>query len=111
MSLDERIDTPVTFTDAAVKALQTFDHEPGLVLRIGVKGGGCTGFLYDLAFDDAREYDHHYTHNGVAYVIDPVSERYVHGTVLDYITGLQGFHFHNPNAIGSCGCGKSFNVE
>lgn len=110
MSLEHVIELPVLFTDRAVVALQNFESEEGTILRIGVKGGGCSGFEYDVAFDTPRETDGRYEHNGVPYVIDPVSERYVHGTVLDY-DSFKGFTFANPNATGSCGCGHSFNVD
>ena len=82
-------------------------------LRVGVKGGGCSGLSYSLGFDkEAREGDKHITIDGVNIFVDPKSLFYLSGTQLDYTDGLngKGFVFNNPNATKSCGCGSSFGV-
>jgi iron-sulfur cluster assembly protein len=77
-----------------------------------VTGGGCSGFMYKLAFD--QEYDvvkdAKYEQHGVAIVIDKKSALYLDGTTVDFYDGLdkRGFTFENPNAVKSCGCGSSF---
>ncbi|MFO0912002.1 MAG: iron-sulfur cluster assembly accessory protein [Pirellulales bacterium] len=86
--------------------------DAGTVLRVGVTGGGCSGFSYSLGFDnqvddkaDTRESQH-----GVDVVVDRKSALYLEGTTLDFYEGLdrRGFTFNNPNAVKSCGCGSSF---
>jgi iron-sulfur cluster assembly protein len=82
-------------------------------LRVGVKGGGCSGLSYSLGFDkEAREGDKMVEVDGVRIFVDPKSLFYLSGTQLDYTDGLngKGFVFNNPNATKSCGCGSSFGV-
>lgn len=82
-------------------------------LRVGVKGGGCSGLSYSLGFDkEAREADKVIAKDGVRIFVDPKSLFYLSGTQLDYTDGLngKGFVFNNPNATKSCGCGSSFGV-
>jgi iron-sulfur cluster assembly protein len=82
-------------------------------LRLGVKGGGCSGMTYVLAFDEApKERDTVYQLEGLTIYIDPKSQFYLSGTVLDFSDGLngRGFVFNNPNAAKTCGCGHSFGV-
>lgn len=82
-------------------------------LRLGVKGGGCSGLSYAIAFDaHSRERDHIFTFDGVRVFIDPKSFVYLNGMTLDYEETLmrQGFLFLNPNSARSCGCGTSFSV-
>ena len=82
-------------------------------LRVGVKGGGCSGLSYSLGFDkEAREGDKKITIDGVNIFVDPKSLFYLSGTQLDYTDGLngKGFQFINPNASRTCGCGESFSV-
>jgi iron-sulfur cluster assembly accessory protein len=82
-------------------------------LRVGVVGGGCSGFQYTLGFDDSARPDDVVTEqHGVRLVIDPASLPYLHGTVIDYVHGLHGagFKFTNPNADRTCGCGSSFSA-
>ena len=82
-------------------------------LRVGVKGGGCSGLSYSLGFDkEAREGDKTISKDGVQLFIDPKSLFYLSGTELDYTDGLngRGFVFNNPNASKTCGCGSSFGV-
>ena len=85
-----------------------------LVLRVAIQGGGCSGFQYGLGFDSgAAEGDHEIMLEGVRVVVDPFSAPYLQGARIDYLTGLQesGFKIDNPNAVSSCGCGHSFQVE
>jgi iron-sulfur cluster insertion protein len=105
---------PVLFTDAAAdavaKALKE-EGEAGDFLRVSVVGGGCSGYQYGLDFDkEERMGDRALEFNGVKIVIDPISLGYLKGTVVDYVSGLNGtgFQFKNPNAKRTCGCGSSF---
>jgi len=82
-------------------------------LRLGVKGGGCSGLSYAIGFDaHPRERDRIFTFDGVRVFVDPKSFVYLHGMTLDYEETLlrQGFNFINPNSTKSCGCGSSFSV-
>jgi iron-sulfur cluster assembly protein len=82
-------------------------------LRLGVKGGGCSGMTYVLAFDEkAKENDKIMEFGGIKVYIDPKSLFFLSGTVLDFSDGLngKGFVFNNPQATKSCGCGQSFGV-
>lgn len=82
-------------------------------LRVGVKGGGCSGFSYTLGFDDqVGETDQIYEIDGVRVICDPKSFLYLNGTQIDFEDNLmgRGFKFGNPNASKSCGCGESFSV-
>ncbi len=82
-------------------------------LRIGVKGGGCSGFTYVLGFDEKpKENDTIMESSGIQFYIDPKSLFYLSGTVLDFSDGLngKGFVFNNPQASHTCGCGNSFGV-
>ncbi len=108
----------VTITDSAKKeVVRMFQENNDLndsVLRMGVRGGGCSGLSYTLGFDkDVSEYDNVFeVENGVKVVVDMKSYLYLRGTELDYTTDLigGGFKFNNPNARKSCGCGSSFQV-
>jgi iron-sulfur cluster insertion protein len=96
--------------DAVAKALKE-EGEAGDFLRISVEGGGCSGYRYGLDFDkEERMGDLALDFTGVKVVVDPVSAGYLRGTVVDYVTGLNGtgFQFKNPNAKRTCGCGSSF---
>jgi iron-sulfur cluster insertion protein len=86
--------------------------EGGYALRVKVMGGGCSGFQYDLYFDEPAEGDTRFISNGIDLVCDQMSFMYLMGTQIDYVEGLQGagFKFGNPNTTGSCGCGSSFSV-
>jgi len=82
-------------------------------LRLGVKGGGCSGFTYVLAFDEKpREGDSEFSIEGLHVHVDPKSLQFLSGTTLDFSDGLngRGFVFNNPNAHKTCGCGNSFGV-
>lgn len=104
------IDLTPAAIDAVAKALKE-EGEPGDFLRISVVGGGCSGYKYGLDFDkEERMGDLALDFGGVKVVLDSVSVGYLRGTVVDYVTGLNGtgFQFKNPNAKRSCGCGSSF---
>ena len=102
---------------AAAKIRELMAEEPDgdtMVLRVAIQGGGCSGFQYGLGFDTApAEGDLELTLEGVNVVVDPFSVPYLQGATVDFLTGLQesGFKIDNPNAVSSCGCGHSFQVE
>ncbi|HEU5190481.1 MAG TPA: iron-sulfur cluster assembly accessory protein [Methylomirabilota bacterium] len=105
----------VTLTEKAskqVKKLMAEQSQP-VFLRMGVKGGGCSGLSYALEFDtEVGKHDKKFELDGVTVVVDTKSYLYLNGTTLDYVTeGLQGgFTFVNPQAKSSCGCGTSFSA-
>lgn len=86
--------------------------EEEMALRLRVVGGGCSGFSYDLYFDNKNELDRELESNGVSMVVDQMSLMYLVGTEVDYVDGLAGagFKFQNPNVKSTCGCGSSFQV-
>jgi len=107
----------ITLTPSAteeVKRLLAEEKKPNLGLRIGVKGGGCSGFSYVLALDEAtpKPHDTTFEHEGVTVLIDAKSHLYLDGTTIDFTSGMMGggFAFNNPNATKSCGCGHSFSA-
>jgi len=85
---------------------------PTAGLRVGVRGGGCSGFQYALAFDDQRDGDTVFEDRGIRLLVDRPSLPYVQGSVIDFVDELQGagFKVENPNVIAACGCGSSFRV-
>ena len=94
-----------------IKRLLSEEDLPGAFLRVRVIPGGCSGFEYEMGFDDeAEETDKLIEHEGIKVAIDELSFPYLDGGVLDFQDGLNGMGFaiNNPNATGSCGCGKSF---
>ena len=105
-------------TDSAVKRIRAILAKEGIAadqggLRLGVKGGGCSGMSYSITFDaQPRERDNIFTFDDVRVFIDPKSFVYLRGMTLDYEETLmrQGFNFINPNSTRSCGCGSSFSV-
>jgi iron-sulfur cluster assembly protein len=106
----------ITVTDAARKQAQRLmedDGKDGYFIRVGVEGGGCSGLMYQLTFDNEdREGDKTFEDNGVKVVVDKKSYLYLIGTTLDFSGGLngKGFVFNNPNAGRTCGCGESFSL-
>jgi len=107
----------ITVSDSAknkILQLLTEDNKDNTYfLRVGVKGGGCSGLSYVLDFDNRiGEYDDVYVDNGIKIVCDRKSILYIYGTELDYSDGLngKGFEWKNPNADRTCGCGQSFSV-
>ncbi len=81
-------------------------------LRVGVRGGGCSGFQYQLAFDEQRENDVVFESHGLKLLVDSESLPFVRGSTIDYEESLQGagFKVNNPNVVAACGCGSSFHV-
>jgi iron-sulfur cluster assembly protein len=110
------INTPVTLTPSTVKELKRIlseDNIPsGHRLRIGVKGGGCSGLTYVMAFEEPKPEDEWVEIEGIPCIINPAHALYLHGMEIDWGTGLdaRGFVFNNPNASSTCGCGTSFAV-
>jgi iron-sulfur cluster assembly protein len=86
--------------------------EPETVLRVGVSGGGCSGFSYALGFDKKYDaaVDSRFDFHGVPVVVDKKSSLFLDGTTVDFYDGIEkrGFTFDNPNAVKTCGCGSSF---
>ena len=81
-------------------------------LRVGVRGGGCSGFQYQLAFDEQRDSDLVFESHGLKLLVDGESLQFVRGSTIDYEESLQGagFKVSNPNVVAACGCGSSFRV-
>lgn len=107
----------ITVTEQAKEKLSSLQKDEGVqgeaYLRVSVKGGGCSGLMYDMHFDqELKEGDQIFEDNDVKVVVDMKSFLYVHGTILEYSGGLngKGFVFNNPNATRTCGCGESFAV-
>lgn len=106
----------ITVTDSAKRQairLMEDDGKEGFFIRVGVEGGGCSGLMYQLTFDNERkEDDSSFMDNDIEVVVDKKSYLYLLGTVLDFSGGLngKGFVFQNPNADRTCGCGESFSV-
>lgn len=111
----------ITLTPAAIRKAQEIlagqENRDQLYLRMGVKGGGCSGYSYVLEFDQDVDpkYDRFFEFDGVKVVVDRKSLVYLAGTTLDYtgelhVVGEGGFEFTNPNVSKSCGCGTSFQV-
>ena len=106
----------VTLTDIAADKVRGFldqqESEGEVGLRVGVRGGGCSGFQYALALDEKREEDHVFDHEGIRVIVDPASLQYVDGSNVDFTESLMGsgFEVNNPNVVAACGCGSSFRV-
>lgn len=107
----------ITFTDKGAEKVSEFlSTQPAATdtsgLRVGVRGGGCSGFQYALAFDTERPGDHVFEDHGLRLLVDGPSLPYVRGAIVDYVESLQGagFKVENPNVIAACGCGSSFRV-
>ncbi len=110
--------TPITLTDDALAAAKAALHKrgtPGAAIRLGIKGGGCSGFSYAIEYEDEppRTRDREYEIGGVRIIIDKKSLVYLMGTVLDFEKTLmkQGFRFRNPNEATSCSCGTSITFK
>ena len=96
----------------AIKLMEE-DGKDNLFIRVGVEGGGCSGLMYQLNFDnEEKESDRSFENNDVKIVVDKKSFLYLIGTTLDFSGGLngKGFVFKNPNADRTCGCGESFSI-
>ena len=107
---------PVQFTEGALEAIKNIETEQdlpeGYGLRVGVKGGGCSGFSYVLGFDALKDNDDTFMIEGVRVLIEKAHLMYLAGIEIGWVDGLnnRGFSFHNPNANSTCGCGSSFSV-
>lgn len=107
---------PVLFTQSALQEIKRLRSEPHFdasqYLRVGVKGGGCSGMSYVLGFDKKEEDDGEYLYEGVPFILKHAHEIYLAGMQVDWQNGLnnRGFLFQNPNASTTCGCGSSFGV-
>jgi iron-sulfur cluster assembly protein len=114
--METTIQAPVTLTDSAVKEVKRLMNEEGFdkttYLRVGVKGGGCSGMTYILGFDHKQENDEIFEINDVTCIMNKAHEMYLLGMQIDWQDGLnsRGFTFSNPNASKTCGCGTSFAV-
>ena len=114
---EEAAETPIKVTEQAakkaleIKAAENIPAEK--VLRLRIQGGGCSGFSYDLYFDDAKPEDRRFSFFGLDVVVDEMSLMYLNGTEVDYVDGMMGsgFKFNNPNVKSTCGCGSSFSVD
>ena len=111
-----RRDMAITLTERAAsevkKVIADQKQQGETMLRVRVVGGGCSGFSYDLRFDNTfdEKLDSKYNYHDVTVVVDKKSALYLDGTTVDFYDGIEkrGFTFDNPNAVKSCGCGSSF---
>jgi iron-sulfur cluster assembly protein len=107
---------PIILTDGAVNQLQVVKESQklgdGLGVRVGVKGGGCSGFSYVLGFDEKQTDDDEFIVNGIKVYMKKAHALYLMGIEIDFLNGLnnRGFTFSNPNAKDTCGCGTSFSA-
>jgi iron-sulfur cluster assembly accessory protein len=116
MEIQERTESIVSLTPAAAAKIRDLmaSEEDVSVLRVAIEGGGCSGFQYGLGFDTAAaDGDLQLEQHGVTVVVDPFSAPYLQGAEVDYVDSIQaaGFAVNNPNAVSSCGCGHSFQVD
>ena len=107
----------ITITDKGAEKVKEFLTGQGADpteagLRVGVRGGGCSGFQYALAFDEQRPGDEVIEAAGLRILVDGPSLPYVRGSIIDYVDSMQGagFKVENPNVVAACGCGSSFRV-
>lgn len=114
--METKIEAPVSFTAGAVKEIKRLMTEDGFdksqFLRVGVKGGGCSGLSYVLGFDVREEDDEIFEYQGIEVIMKKAHGLYLAGMEIDFSQGLnaRGFVFNNPNASSNCGCGSSFAV-
>lgn len=114
--LIDNFTAPIRFTEGALKEIKKLSEqsnfEQGMGLRVGVKGGGCSGLSYILGFDHKEKEDTVYEIQGVTVYMNKAHGIYLAGMQIDFPQGLEarGFIFENPNASDSCGCGTSFSV-
>ena len=114
--METMVDSPLNFSEQAVKEIKRLMNEPGFdgnnFLRIGVKGGGCSGLSYILGFDKKQETDQLFDSGELPFVMNPSHGIYLEGMLIHWEDGLnaRGFSFNNPNASKTCGCGTSFAV-
>lgn len=116
MTEQSTIMAPVSLTEGAVRQLKLIRESQNIPaefgLRIGVKGGGCSGFSYELGFDEKKANDEVFMINGVEVYMQKAHGIYLIGMEIDWVEGLnnRGFSFNNPNAKSTCGCGTSFSA-
>jgi iron-sulfur cluster assembly accessory protein len=114
--MEKTLTAPVHFTPSAIAELHRLMADPSFdrssPLRVGVKGGGCSGLSYVLGFDAQKESDGEYEADGIPFIMEKAHELYLLGMEIDWENGLnnRGFTFRNPNASATCGCGSSFAV-
>jgi iron-sulfur cluster assembly protein len=114
--MESLIKNPINFTDSAIAEVKRLMNEPDFdatkMLRVGVKGGGCSGMTYVLDFDTLKDNDTVYEIDGVNFLVDNSQSIYLIGMEVEWEGGLnsRGFTFTNPNASSTCGCGTSFAV-
>jgi iron-sulfur cluster assembly protein len=114
--MESLIKNPINFTDKAIaevkRLMNEADFDNAKMLRVGVKGGGCSGMTYVLDFDTLKDNDAVYEKNGVNFIVDNSQSIYLFGMEVEWEGGLnsRGFTFKNPNASSTCGCGTSFAV-
>lgn len=114
--MESVVSSPVSLTPGAIAEIRRLMNEPGFdnsqLLRIGVKGGGCSGMSYILGFDLPTEKDDRFEIEGIPCIMDKSHSIYLMGMEVDWQNGLnaRGFSFSNPNASKTCGCGSSFAV-
>ena len=112
----------IILTDSAIAQLKnTIESQPDYYIRVGIAGGGCSGFEYKLDLVKKEEYSqsvidplyNKYDYDGFSVLVDKKAELYIDGTTLDWYedTMQQGFKFDNPNAVKTCGCGSSFGIS
>ena len=108
--------TPVQFTSSAIQEIVRLMNEDGFdrskFLRVGVKGGGCSGMTYILEFDEKKPNDNLFEMDSISFIMDKSHAIYLQGMEVNWEGGLnsRGFTFKNPNASSTCGCGTSFAV-
>jgi len=114
--MNDTATAPVTFTEGALAEIRKIKEQPDITadmfLRVGVKGGGCSGLSYVLGFDRKLPDDVEYHIQGLSVIMNQAHGIYLAGMQIDYAQGLnaRGFTFENPNASSTCGCGSSFAV-
>lgn len=108
--------SPISLSDGAITQLKRLQEEKqvpeGYGLRVGIKGGGCSGFSYVLGFDEKSEKDEEFEVKGLKVYMEKSHALYLLGMEIDWLDGLnnRGFVFNNPNATDTCGCGTSFSA-
>jgi iron-sulfur cluster assembly protein len=114
--MESLIKNPINFTDSAIAEVKRLMNEPDFdatkMLRVGVKGGGCSGMTYVLDFDTLKDNDVVYEKDSINFIVDNSQSIYLFGMEVEWEGGLnsRGFTFKNPNASSTCGCGTSFAV-
>ena len=114
--MDTIMKAPVSFTEGAITEIKRLIQDPSFdttkKLRVGIKGGGCSGLSYVLGFDERIEGDVEYDFKGIKFIMAKAHELYLLDMQIDWQNGLnnRGFTFKNPNASATCGCGSSFAV-